>query len=1079
MEHPPLRTDIGRYAEKISAMPPELIEEFIKDLPLHRVLELSLAPTAGPNLVGAIEKSPSWAGLFRIYADDADTASPPGAADSTRRVVGSRLPQLQRLFTALDHLAWNTRHEDAQNAAWSMSWDEEIRGRLTCFQVTSRSIQAHEGADFWRRLQENLTHVFTHVFFGNDTYEMFSAICMFLPSDITKTWIVPSGASPGSAEVEIKPWTESLQQQADSRTVTELADTLRNHVWMADQALDAYPALFATAAALREAKAAELTRLADMYERYPKMLKGPFAPQSLTARSDHTQRQLRHDAQQLLAGALVWKDYWYTSSSHSCERVWWYRFRYPHPDLVPFNWCLRLVRSMVEKHAIPAGDGDLASEVYPRTLIPDLWRCIEGLEFIHSYDFPGALRRVTPGTALGIRHLDYRMEGHINVPPLMFGVGVAERHEKQKGWTPLCKRPMAPHPLAELDWLESLCRCVEWAEANASTLGIDIHALQQAAATEFPPGFALLGKEDYEAFATTEAAYIVAKQLRADSDQCDALRPSGLPSLLALYLPAAGSPRAKEISRHLLPGFDDDLQRLMYKDLVKKLQHHIRNPPDVEQHADNQQLACDAIDTGVSPISPSQATTDTSSYGNVSGGNGHEHVIDGGGSSWNETVRRYISSKPTLPDQNSRICYICRMRILEKPHTTFRSMCDPCGEFNLAGSNLPKGLKLGGKTALVTGARVNLGFHTALRLLRCGAYVIATTRYPKDAYQRYRAEGDSGKWWNRLSVLGADFRCARDAFALVERVKVITAKSAWPYSKHLDILINNAAQTLTDSVEKETEAVARENSLQYRNRKAEYSFHSTFFTQVRGIDVEWLAEFEETHPYKPRVRGVDLEGRQLTPGNSSEPAVPPTEPGGAQASAPAVRVADTAVAAPAGPSSWAQSLSEIPYEDVISAHSINTFVPLILIRELLPPALPAAAATGGDPDRDGKPRGYVVNVSSREGIFETTAASGAKRGRHVHTNMSKAGLNMVTETEAETAWRRHAVAMNTVDPGYMSAAPECEAAYGGERPLRWEDGVGRVLWPIAVVETGQSAPVWGRFLKHYGAHRVDVRLGRG
>ena len=68
--------------------------------------------------------------------------------------------------------------------------------------------------------------------------------------------------------------------------------------------------------------------------------------------------------------------------------------------------------------------------------------------------------------------------------------------------------------------------------------------------------------------------------------------------------------------------------------------------------------------------------------------------------------------------------------------------------------------------------------------------------------------------------------------------------------------------------------------------------------------------------------------------------------------------------------------------------------------------------------------------------------------------------------------------MNTVDPGYMSAAPEFENAFDGQRPLGWEDGVGRVLWPVAKTESDPSAPVWGRFLKHYGASRVDPGLGR-
>lgn len=39
--------------------------------------------------------------------------------------------------------------------------------------------------------------------------------------------------------------------------------------------------------------------------------------------------------------------------------------------------------------------------------------------------------------------------------------------------------------------------------------------------------------------------------------------------------------------------------------------------------------------------------------------------------------------------------------------------------------------------ALVTGARVKLGYAVALRLLRNKATVIATTRFPNDAAQRF------------------------------------------------------------------------------------------------------------------------------------------------------------------------------------------------------------------------------------------------------------------------------------------------------------------------------------------------------
>ncbi|KAF8225835.1 hypothetical protein L208DRAFT_411122 [Tricholoma matsutake] len=54
------------------------------------------------------------------------------------------------------------------------------------------------------------------------------------------------------------------------------------------------------------------------------------------------------------------------------------------------------------------------------------------------------------------------------------------------------------------------------------------------------------------------------------------------------------------------------------------------------------------------------------------------------------------------------------------------------------------------KTALITGARVNLSFHTVLRLFRCGASIIASTRYPHDAESRYFLQLDSHPWKDQL-----------------------------------------------------------------------------------------------------------------------------------------------------------------------------------------------------------------------------------------------------------------------------------------------------------------------------------------
>ena len=92
-------------------------------------------------------------------------------------------------------------------------------------------------------------------------------------------------------------------------------------------------------------------------------------------------------------------------------------------------------------------------------------------------------------------------------------------------------------------------------------------------------------------------------------------------------------------------------------------------------------------------------------------------------------------------------------------------------------------------TALVTGARIKIGYEIALKLLRDGATVYATTRFTKDAMIRYQTEKDYELWKNRLYLIQCDFLAAPQVTALIHYLK--------DNVKKLDILINNAAQTLT------------------------------------------------------------------------------------------------------------------------------------------------------------------------------------------------------------------------------------------------------------------------------------------
>ncbi|CAG5148431.1 uncharacterized protein ALTATR162_LOCUS2199 [Alternaria atra] len=570
-------------------------------------------------------------------------------------------------------------------------------------------------------------------------------------------------------------------------------------------------------------------------------------------------------------------------------------------------------------------------------------------------------------------------------------------------------------------------------------------------------------------FAATETPEEISKRLREDEALISAQKPC---SWLAYHLPEYETERGSAIAAYLAPSLDlsHDIKKLIYENILNRIRRHLRNSgsnttPDGTVHE---------MEMAEHALLPSELSATLKVIAHLQ----ETAVIQrdttaGTIMAWLEErvapVRRtnseFVPNKAEIPrpppTPRKRLCYICRMA-MTNPYPPQSSMCIPCGSFNHSSSLLstPSRLVLPKTfTALVTGARVNLGYHTALRLLRCGAQVIATTRYPHDAILRYIEEPDSHIWRNRLRVIGADFRSAKDAHNLVLETKQCLKQWANGRDVRLSALINNAAQTLTDSVKKEERAVKRENDLSRRITHQELLIEGS---------------------YKSRVRGRELPPRLENATSNSLPTL-----GFPEGRTDNVDTADTLDLShettmqlePYTKSSWVQSISEIPYEDVGSALSVNTFVPFILCRELLPlMGYSKVNNSTNPPSPPTKPQGYIINVSSREGIFETHTSSSAKRGKHVHTNMSKAALNMLTETEAESAWRGKRVAMNTVDPGYMSAAPEYEDAFEGVRPIGWEDGAGRVLWPIAVAEMGGRV-VWGRFLKHYGA--VEGEAGRG
>ena len=95
---------------------------------------------------------------------------------------------------------------------------------------------------------------------------------------------------------------------------------------------------------------------------------------------------------------------------------------------------------------------------------------------------------------------------------------------------------------------------------------------------------------------------------------------------------------------------------------------------------------------------------------------------------------------------------------------------------------------LTGQVALVTGSRLKIGYHITLMMLRAGATVIATTRFPVDSALRYAKELDFEKWGHRLKIHGLDLRH-------IPSVEIFCSYIEQQYDR-LDVLINNAAQTV-------------------------------------------------------------------------------------------------------------------------------------------------------------------------------------------------------------------------------------------------------------------------------------------
>ena len=143
-------------------------------------------------------------------------------------------------------------------------------------------------------------------------------------------------------------------------------------------------------------------------------------------------------------------------------------------------------------------------------------------------------------------------------------------------------------------------------------------------------------------------------------------------------------------------------------------------------------------------------------------------------------------AEPTIHELHAaRPCYVCKQPYT-RLHFFYDRLCPSCAARSYA--RRADVLDLRGRVALVTGGRIKIGHQVALRLLRWGARVLVTSRFPRDTARRFAAQPDFAEFRERLEIFGLDLR-------QIPRLEAFAARLAGELPA-LDILVNNAAQTI-------------------------------------------------------------------------------------------------------------------------------------------------------------------------------------------------------------------------------------------------------------------------------------------